>query len=379
MFFAEILANVLSFRESSLENLTIGIINGQTTIDLTVVLSQLLLDSSLPGESYSISTGNDGINIVVESSKITETLYEACGQETGVVYLSEELLSQRSNNGSDFMDCSIIYSNANLHALSQIAIDEIGSAFDASFLNIDILPSNGSNTISTAAAHAATGIEYPLLPECGPIIFQLNMTNSTYFDRESGTTSNYPKCMYFNETSLRYQDDGCFVLSTNHDKGVIHCACQHLTAFSSGSEEFEPEANDFTSLKDVYAELSLENIIVNYPLGWIIVVTWICWCLTLMCIFNASFVRNKLNISVIDTPLVADTNVLYGEGNDFNINENYRCLQEAKLFDDHSPKKRSCLAKLCILWKLGILNDHIWVGIFCRFVIWFFIILFLII
>ena len=206
------------------------------------------------------------------------------------------------------------------------------------------------------------------MSECSPIIFQLDVTNESFFSDRS-SNGHYPLCVYFNTTTKTFESDGCFVHHTSADKSSVECLCTHTTFYSASWEEFTPEANDFTSLKDVYADLTIENIIINYPLGWVVVLTWILFCLTLMCIFNAGIVSGKL--SIVDTPLIADSNVLYNRENFDKIaqdKDKYRSLKEADLFYNDQVKISSC-KKICILWKLGITNDHIWFGICCRYVI----------
>ena len=357
--FEDVLGNVVLFRESSVENLTTSIVNGQTTIDASVATSQLLLHSSLPGESYVIEATN--VEIIVDCGKISVDVYNACGQHQGrIVHLSDELLQQRSNNGSNFMDCSVMYSEQNLYALSDIAVNDVDVPFETTYLNVEILNENSSDSIFSTS-EVASNVEYPSLSECSPIIFQLNTTNQTFFNGENG---HYPLCVYFNLTTQTFKSDGCFVHRSNSD--IVECLCIHTTFFSASWEEFKPEANDFTTLKDIYADLTIENVFLNYPLGWCVVSIWILFCLILMCIFSA-------RVSIVDTPLIADSDVLYNKADFDKIaqeKDKYRSLKEADLFYNDEIHM-SCCKKVCILWKLGIINDHIWFGICCRYALSF--------
>ena len=82
------------------------------------------------------------MEIILDYGKISVDFYDACPQhQGGIIHLSDELLQQGSNNGSNFMDCSVMYSQQNLYALPIIAVNDVDVAFETTYLNVDILNS----------------------------------------------------------------------------------------------------------------------------------------------------------------------------------------------------------------------------------------------
>ena len=79
-----------------------------------------------------------------------------------------------------------------------------------------------------------------------------------------------------------YESNGCYVVSSNDTESIL-CACLHTTFFGLTWQEFEPEVNYIAN--ESYLEISFVNLI-SYPLGWIIVLSWIFVCVLIIFIFR---------------------------------------------------------------------------------------------
>lgn len=102
----------MEIRSFTNENETNSISSGQTTLDISVAVSKSLLIDLLPGETVFIETES----LSLESTKISVTSNEECGNSLGsvIIFLSDQFLNQRSKNGTNFMDCSLLSAQLNL-------------------------------------------------------------------------------------------------------------------------------------------------------------------------------------------------------------------------------------------------------------------------
>lgn len=79
-----------------------------------MTVSESLLTDLVPGETVFIETDL----MSLESTKISVDSSKNCGMASNsvIISLSEQLLLKRSQNGSNFMDCSLLVTSANLYA-----------------------------------------------------------------------------------------------------------------------------------------------------------------------------------------------------------------------------------------------------------------------
>ena len=257
------LDNSIGLRSYADESDDDAIDNGQSTIDMVSTLGSSVLISNIPGASYSFSTDSTE----TKAAKISTSLSSTCGFDN--VQLSDELLDQRSNYSSSYMDCTTMMVESNLYASSNYT--DVNNTWQSDFFLLDVTNEDGDDSdsgrrrrrrlSSQAQRHTQphrdrkrrrmeeynnNGLQNDRirlahrrylattdndngsnssngssswLSACQPILFTLNTTNSTFW---SGTT--YPQCSYWNETSQEYLSDGCFVLYST-DAYTI-CACR---------------------------------------------------------------------------------------------------------------------------------------------------------
>ena len=312
-----------------------------------MTVTESLLTDLIPGESIVIETDT----MTLESTKISVGLNDICGNNT--IQLSDQLLLQRSSNGSDFMDCSILQTNNNFYAISSQSLSSSNNSFIGNYLNIDITNSNSS---------ASNNGAYGNLDECEPIILTIDITSSAE-ELSLNNPNWYPNCIYFNETSGTFENDGCIVLHSSDTS--VECACVHTTFYGASERDFVPRFN--YTVKDLYKRITFTNVI-NHPLGWIVSLSWIVVCVFLIYLckkYKQS--NNKQDKSLVIKDIDNDSHdlnfsVVSEDGLDIH---KYRSLIEYDILcNQKNPNDEKY--KIFKLWFVAIKNDHIWFGICFR-------------
>ena len=281
----ETIANIIKFRPCTNEKERTGKDIGQIIVDLSTYIADLLLIDTIPGETFlffvptvlKAKISKLGIEL---DSDIND---ELCGFNN--VILSNELLLQRSNNGNTFMNCLAMITYDDVYRVSNGSLingepySHNMYTWQSNFLLLSIENENGINKRkaniddATMRRNMLTYLNdsNSYLTKCEPIIISHNITNSTWFDEDYYPT-NYPKCVYYNETLETYKTDGCYLLYHNQETNVAVCACSHTTYFSLSFEEFEPSINYVSETQ--YRDVTLENIY-KHSIGWIMVIVWL--------------------------------------------------------------------------------------------------------
>ena len=192
------------------------------------------------------------------------------------------------------------------------------------------------------------------------------MSNSTFWtddDDEGSSTnsSNYPSCIFYNETSETYEDNGCIVYKSTDD--IVLCACRHTTLFTSSYTEFAPDVS--WRSKDLYLSITFANLM-SHPLGLILAITWIF-------VGGIFILIGKRYCIKEDKPLIAQKGAIFTHHNAIKQDRrNYRSIQEFRvIYDDKFENTacscwKGCLPKSFHLWLIAMRNDHIWFGICFR-------------
>ena len=394
MYCTDIFENLIYMRQLSDETSEQSDTNGASMVDSSIVVSQLLLASSIPGESL-ILTSENGL-ISTESSKISQTYFEFCGGST--ITLNQEFIDLKSytntsssSESSTYLDCTVMITPSNLYQLTTAFTTTINTTqYQSDFVLLDVSSSTTitlqsqnyyyNETASTTTSRETTTAttEGTWLSQCNPIILTFNHTNISYFgdidivDIYSGADLNhFPSCSFYNTTSKHYEDNGCYLLSFNQFQSK--CLCLHTTFFSLSGEEFKPEVNYWG--KQSWNTISAKNL-VNYPLGWIVCGVWVLVCVGLIFLF-----RSQLHLrlcvcfncdKIDDKPLIAQYgNAKYAAkmkrilSND-ELKLKYRSLQEIRIIKDSQLKQRSYFIQWLHLFVLNLKNDHLWAGICFR-------------
>ena len=372
-------SNVVVIRSLSDESNDTAIENGQTMIDTTETVTQLLLGFAIPGETYLIETES----LIVEATKISPSVYDICGVNSfNSLQLSQEFVNAKLidvKNSTDFLDCTIMITHDNLYfSSSQNSIIDFeqfdNNTFIGDFVLVDV-------TAEIAGAHLAaislsTGgatvinNETVWVDKCSPITIILNKTvDESFWDISD---SHFPTCAYFNGTTLTFETTGCYV--SYSDNSITECSCQHSTYFGTRWEDFTPEINYYGESK--FQSISGKNLIL-YPLGWIVVGCWVSVCVLLIVIFRIVTKRdnkkqmepkNRITqviasiLDIRDKPLIMeiDKHVTFSEKLKF------RSIQELRVIKDDNLKDRSLFVKWFHLFLISLKCDHIWLGICCR-------------
>ena len=343
---------------------------GESMVNSVVIVSQLLLGESIPGESYLLKSENDVLS--VESSKISHSYFDLCGTLTNSVELNEEFIDLKYTNISngEYLDCTIMITSSNMYELETLSsnYNNNHSSFQSDFLMLDVssLDSNGDDGENENSE---------FLSDCNPIILTFNHSNTSYFNYNFSISDNYPHfplCSFYNTTTKLYSNNGCYLLYFN--EYYSKCACVHNSFYGLTYEDFAPEINYWG--KESWNKVSFENLI-KYPLGWIAVGTWICMCLLLIVLF-----RKEYHVALMpnfcqcekkdDKPLIAQ----YGDVknhdkirkilNNKELRLKYRINQEIRIVKDDKLKHRSYLFKFFHLFFLNMRNEHLWLGICFR-------------
>ena len=130
-------------RKWSYENLAESKESGQSTIDSTQSLCQLVIADAIPNEVYTFETDS----LFIQASKISyddNDYNDYCGNNH--VILSDDYTYDVSLNGSTNIDCTLMITNDNLYLLSLIAIEQSNSSksFETDFVLLDLVPETQS-------------------------------------------------------------------------------------------------------------------------------------------------------------------------------------------------------------------------------------------
>lgn len=365
-----ILDNILILRKYSNETDGIAMINGQSMIDITNSLSYSMLYDSIPGELYHFISDNGNLN--AQLTKISFTTYSSeehiCASEvTDTMILSNQLIADLSNNGANFLDCTVmsvfdnydedmyiksdnnyaydIYAN-----LEKIISDSKNNTFQTNFLMIEITPSTTTSTSQSYASESSRRLlRSTYLDSCEPILFTLEAVNQSIY--------NYGLCIFYNETTNVYEDSGCWVYSSTDS--TVTCGCRHTTLFGASWTEFEPETD--WKKKDVYLAINFENL-KTHPLGFIVVTSWI-----LVGIFIMVFGEKLPICQKEDKPLIAQKDAVFTHATAIKQDRSqYRVIQEMRVIRDDTLKHKNCCVKSYHLWTIGMKNDHVIFGLCFR-------------
>ena len=332
--------------------------NGQIISDSIVLLSQLTLNNSIPGESYQFDTDI----IDVKSSKISNVNYDTCNtvnytdynsnynQQQTQIKLSQQYVDIKSNNGESNMDCTVATFTDNIYDNRTIA-QAANKWQNNQFVSINV--ASDTDVVSDSDSDSDSDL---WVSRCDPIIISFNTSNNSFWSE----FEHLPMCLFYNETTQLYSDNGCYVLEKNSDTGIVKLASLHTTHFGVSYDDFRPEINYASD--DYYADLSIENFL-KYPLGWVTVLTWILLCLTLIVIIAIS--KRGVSDDTHDMPLIMERNAIFKDDDKQteSLKLKYRSIKDLRVL---SNEKSSYYYKLFGLWRISFRNDHIWFGICCR-------------
>ena len=378
--FLDIFENLLTMREWSNENSDESKSSGQSMIDTTIMVSQLVIADYIPTEIATFTTKSMNIS----TSKITLDIdyNEYCGK--GSVEVSEAYMKIKSDNGTQSMDCTFMTTNKNLYFLSIESIDTYinqtnkNDPFQSDYILLDI--TSEENTASVSTSNNET--DNIILDPSDVIVISFDLTNASFFNtfndyEKNGIFSHFPLCSFYNETILEIDDNNCYLLSYDVDTGVCECGCLHLTYVTTSWEDFEPEVNFLSSSE--WNDVTLDNIF-GHPLGLIVVLTWILFCVLIIVLIQLNH-KHKLKHKKLryiawlfdkceriqDKPLIAESapnieKILQNK----ELKLKYRSIQEIRLIKDDMFENRSFWIKFCHLYQINLRNEHLWLGICFR-------------
>ena len=374
-------------REWSNEDLDESRSSGQSTIDLTVIVSQLVITNYLPTEFTSFET--DTLNISTSKISFDIDYNEYCGEES--VRLSDKYIEIISDNGTQSMDCTFMKTSKNLYLLSIESVNTYTNEtnkqnpFQSNFVLLDITSQNDSASVRVSNGSDSHDSEDEIvLNPSDPIVVSFDLTNGSYFntyndyqDSESGLFNHFPLCAFYNKSSSRFDDNNCYLLSYDVDNGICKCVCLHLTYYAASWEDFKPEVN-FLSLSE-WNDVTLDNIF-GHPLGLIVVVTWCLLCvliIVLMQLHHKKKIKHrKLKYiawlfdkceRIEDKPLIAESSINIEKIlNDKELKLKYRSIQEIRLIKDDMFENRSIFLKFWHLFSINMRNEHLFLGICFR-------------
>ena len=371
--------NLIRMRKHSTEDENEGKANGQSTIDLSTTITQLVVASFIPSESIVFTTES----MVVQASKIALDMdYNSYTYDQ--IRLSDEYIQIKSDNGNENMDCTVMITNDNLHSLSLESLNSNDSeSFYTNFILLDITPetqsaSRADSSNSVANSHNATNIASTvsqpiMLSQSDPIVVAFNVSNASYFDdiggscamygnsdgNETKTLNHIPLCSFYNETSQKYSDNGCYLL--DYDFFAAQCVCLHATYYGVRSEQFKPQINIVDESE--WEKITIGNIFAN-PLGLIVVLTWSLLCILFIVMAQWHHKKKKIKIpyisrifdhweSINDKPLVAESRQNIEKIlSDNNEKLKYRSIQEIRVIKDDMLKNRHFFMKFYHLYKV---------------------------
>ena len=149
------------------------------------------------------------------------------------------------------VDMNVIVSDeSNLYILSTQSLNEYelidnNTLFVSNFVLLDVTSVNesasspSSLTTPTASSDTTTWIS-----QCDPIIIHFNHSNSSFFTKAAATSTSmtfdhFPLCSFYNESSLKFEDNGCYLLEYNEYEST--CMCRHATYWGVNWQDFTPE------------------------------------------------------------------------------------------------------------------------------------------
>lgn len=332
----------LNQTESQLESFY----NTQRMLHAFDLLSIDFMQNNLPGEYYH----NLYDTFLLKIGKISMDDITACEvNETGIgIQLSNELVEIATDFGNDFVNCVILETAYDLYNLTDLNLTQ----FLSNFVNLEIV--NDEN-----------GTEYEFwLTNCEPIILSYNISSyaSSILDGieeliessdESSIIDNMPQCSFYNETSMIYDNNGCYVISINDT--TLQCACSHLTFFVASWETFAPQI-DYQAIYAIH-EVNLITI-AKYPTTPLVI-------LMIIMITAASIIATRFwkkgDTSKMDKPLLAyDTD----DAETLLLIKNKH--RDIKVDNIIMQKNLNCCVKILKVWKIYLRNNHLWMGICCR-------------
>ena len=300
-----ILSNLQEMRLISDETSEQALESGSRMVTSTISITNLVLISGVPGEYHDFTSDN----LNVKAAKISASEYSECNGDTygnADVSLSQQLVDLRSQNGLDYMDCTLMLTYDNIYDSAIESTNE----FQGKFVLIDVTGEANDYSIGRRRRlrrrrnmrrrrrmQPTEKTNNTWLDKCEPIIFTIYFTGAGYGDVTNGTISNYPECAFYDELSETFSNDGCFVLNSTNSS--VTCACRHLTFFGIRQKDLKPSVN-FVTIED-FADISLPSL-VKYPLGWILVLSWIIVCIVLIFLFDKTTCCKKARVD--DIPLI---------------------------------------------------------------------------
>ena len=349
----------MTIRSVSDETNATSIKYGQLMIDVTNIVSGLLLIESIPGESFLF---NSNSSLAVEITKISGVEFDFCAPDT--IDLSKEFIDTKLTQETDYLDCTVMITSNNLYDATNTTFSN-EYTFQSEFVWVDVgfVNTTQLTTVplyeSVPNANASIVNDHEWVDVCNPIHIKLNSRdpNSTYW---------FPLCLYYNETIQAFDNTGCYLLYYNND--YFECNCLHNTYFGVSWEEFVPEIN-------YWGHNEWENVtwktLGKYPLGWICVLVWLLFCGTIIIFFH--FNKEKLWIdnkycscnTVVDKPLIALGDMSHLNKDKHQILQ-YKSIQEIRILHDDELKHRPVWIKWAHLYLIALKNDHVWIGLFLR-------------
>ena len=385
--FSDVFENLVTMREWSDEDVVESKSSGQSTIDLTVIVSQLVIANYLPTEFTSFET--DTINITTSKISFDIDYSEYCG--TGSVRLSDKYIEIKSDNGTQYMDCTFMKSSKNLYLLSIESVSTYTNQtnkqnpFQSNYVLLDITSQDDSASVLVSNGSVlGDSDDTILLDPSDPIVISFDLTNRSFFnayndyqESENGIFNHFPLCTFYNGSISTFDDNNCYLLSYDVDNGVCTCVCLHLTYYTASWEDFEPEVN-FLSLSE-WNDVTLDNIF-GHPLGLIVVVTWCFFCvliIVLMQLHHKKKIKHrKLKYiawlfdkceKIEDKPLIAESSTNIEKIlNDKELKLKYRSIQEIRLIKDDKFENGSIFLKFWHLFSINMRNEHLFLGICFR-------------
>ena len=359
----DIFENLISIREWSNEDLEQSKSSGEATIGSTQTICQLVMASSIPSESITFKTDS----FLIEASKISYDIdyNEYCG--ANIVTVSDEYVYAVSLNATVNMDCVLMITDYNLYLLSPDSIYQYNNytsysdPFQTNFVLLDIKRENSYNTTIN------TDI---IVSKSDPIIISFEVSNLSFFDTisilgDNDVLNHFPLCSFYNESLRTFDNTNCFLLSYNSTR--VDCFVLHLTYFGVSWDEFAPEINFLTTSE--WKSATFENVL-NYPLGFIIVLSWCSVCILLMSLFhlqsskiiNIPYFNSLTNIR--NRPLIAESQAYMEKVlADDQLKSKYRSIRVIQLFKNDNFKSLSRWQKFWEMYKISLRNDHLWFGL----------------
>eukprot|EP01083_Nonionella_stella_P064723 168974_1 len=350
----DILQAMSSQAQELINNLEISLIQGDnnatntTTMfadlnDYSTCVASIALSQSLPGESYFYTTSDNAKTI--SSTKLNTDPQNrndqypfGCSTQTDHVLLPTSLVTD-----SNTFDCAVSSSSHN------------------HFSHSNAVTVNLYNTDQARDCGHKPSLEAISSP-CDPYLIIILVENA------SVVTNKFPDCVFWNESTSNWENNGCYVYDTVPNQSVT-CACIHLTTFQVTARDFIPRAHIITEWH--LRELTVYNL-TRYPTVWMT----ICGTLFISILLCIGKLRNRENRSII-----AYEDVIYKSVRDAKIGRD-KVGQEIKIIKQLPNKhklgqglniiapdtvsKKSLCTVHWRLFKVYIRNDHTVLAVFQR-------------